>query len=425
MNYREAGRQRGRQAGAALAADAYRETIATAFRRTAQLYPGAQFDFPATLRQYDADRLADEPSLTRFPELRGHRDFLLGEREGFREATGLDETASSFRYSWWHFITRRLNARYLARYDLVSPLNGCTNVLFPHGADGFTLADNRDDVLYPEYAQTIPKHRPEHLLRHGDRLPWCLGGVSAAVLYDDEPACTFPANPHEYDHLLPPEALDNLTDLMAFMQRYGDFWGPGNQLWLDRQHRCVAVEKTNTRLAYRLPTVAGAVAVTACAYLDDGLHAHHMERVARVMREKGETPANSVEVAYHRGARARYQRLVALTEAEAARPGGATLWGALEVVADHAVPFPDRVCLAGEKTFPEREPNANWSVTEHAAVLTGPRRRCLYRSVQDFAHPRPVYEEVPWLMLGSGVAMAPEWAADVAAGRCRLADPVA
>lgn len=39
-------------------------------------------------------------------------------------------------------------------------------------------------------------------------------------------------------------------------------------------------------------------------------------------------------------------------------------------------------------------------------------------------NPRPVYDETPKLMLGQGVAMRPEWQADVDAGRCTLA-PVA
>lgn len=57
------------------------------------------------------------------------------------------------------------------------------------------------------------------------------------------------------------------------------------------------------------------------------------------------------------GSRERYRRLVDLTNAESRR--GATLWGALHVVADHAVPYPARVCLAGERWAPDREPNAN------------------------------------------------------------------
>jgi hypothetical protein len=67
---------------------------------------------------------------------------------------------------------------------------------------------------------------------------------------------------------------------------------------------------------------------------------------------------------------------------------------------------------------------ANWSLTQHAAVITGPKRRCLYRSVQDLYHPRPVYAFKPKLMLGPGVKLQADWQADIAAGRCELAPPV-
>jgi hypothetical protein len=41
-------------------------------------------------------------------------------------------------------------------------------------------------------------------------------------------------------------------------------------------------------------------------------------------------------------------------------------------------------------------------------------------------HPRHVTSYTPKLVLGEGVAMRPEWQADIDAGRCELADePVA
>jgi hypothetical protein len=352
---------------------------------------------------------------------------LRAERRAFKEASGLDDTAAAYRYSWWYFMTRVMMSRHLARYDLLPPPDvipqpQCTNVFFPHGAEGVTISDNRDDILRAAYAAHIRKHRPEGLLKQ-KRLAWCQGGVSSAVLFDDEPRCSFPASPFEYD-LLPEDCLDDIADLIACMRRFGDFWGPGNQIWVDRKLRAVAVEKTNCLLAIRRPTVNGAIAITACSYLDEKLHAHQMERTRRAMRLKSDTEKTSPDLNYHLGARERYRRLVALADWEAARPGGATLWGALEVVADHAIPFPARVCLAGERAFPKREPVANWSLTQHAAVITGPKRRCLYRSVQDLYHPRPVYAFKPKLMLGPGVKLQADWQADIAAGRCELAPPV-
>jgi len=42
----------------------------------------------------------------------------------------------------------------------------------------------------------------------------------------------------------------------------------------------------------------------------------------------------------------------------------------------------------------------------------------LYRAVQNMRNPRPICEEPLKLMLGAGVAMQPEWQADIDAGHC-------
>jgi hypothetical protein len=54
-------------------------------------------------------------------------------------------------------------------------------------------------------------------------------------------------------------------------------------------------------------------------------------------------------------------------------------------------------------------------------VITGPYRRALYRSVQDFRSPKPIYACKPKLVLGEGVAMRPEWQAEIDKGLCELA----
>jgi hypothetical protein len=240
---------------------------------------------------------------------------------------------------------------------------------------------------------------------------------------DEEPECHFPCDPFE---LRPRECFDDLRVMIEFMTRYREFWGPGNQIWVDSGLNAVAVEKTNCRVAFHFPKVAGAVCITACSYLDPGLRAFKQECIRKVMKAKGETEETSLDWNYDLGAHQRYHRLWDLTNAEAARPGGATLWGAFNVVADEAVPFPARICLAGQKTFqnqPEREAGANWTLTQHAGVITGPSRRWLYRSVQDVRNPMPITRSSPKLLLGEGVEMRPEWQTDVDSGRCELAPP--
>jgi len=273
------------------------------------------------------------------------------------------------------------------------------------------VADNRDDVPVPAYRATVPAFRPVHLLQN-EAVPWQQGAASATILLDEEPACSFPCDPFE---LMPEECLDDVRSIVEFMTRYREFYGPGKFIWVDRRHRAVAVEKANCRVAFRWPTVAGAVCVGDFSYLDPELRKYKKTCLRRVMAATGTTPETSLDWNYDLAADRRHERLEQLTDSEAAR--GATLWGALSVVADTELPFPDRVCVAGEKMM-AKETAANWTLTQHAAVITGPNRRVLYRSIQDVDHPRSIITYPPKLLLGAGVKMRPEWRADIVAGRC-------
>ena len=415
MDMRQEGRGCGRAAGANIQTQSFVQSMNETFRNALELYPSmGKVDLAAAIRDYDRERLACEPDYAKFPEMRGLLERHLGEREGFREASGLDETAAAFQFSWHWFLSRRVNSRHLSRYDLIAP-RGCTNVFFPHGKDGVTVSDNRDDWPRVEYREKIPKFRVPPPARTS-KVSFGQGGASSACLLDEDPQCCFPCDPFE---LMPKECYDDIHAAVEFLTRYREFYGPGNQIWCDSKLNAVAVEKTTCRVAFRWPTVNGAVCVTACSYVDPELNAYKKERTRKAMAIKGETEANSPDWNYFEGSDARHRRLIALTDAEAKH--GATLWGAFDCVADTKVSFPARVCLAGEKTFPDREPNANWSLTEYAAVITGPKRRALYRSMQDLVHPKPIYSYKPKLVLGKGVKMRPEWQADVDKGLCELA----
>jgi len=416
MSMLELGRERGRQAGAR--AKDIIERMEHDFRACRQLYPTlGDTDLAAAIRDYDRERLACEPNYARFPEMRGLLDRHIGEREGFREASGLDETATAYFYSWSWFVSRRVNAKHLARYDLARARQACTNVFFPEGREGVTVSDNRDDVPGPANRKDVENMRMAPIPAD-NKVAWCQGGVSSAVLLDEEPECSFPCPIYE---LIPDECFEDIRELVRFMTRYREFYGPGNQLWCDRHLHAVAVEKSNCRVAFRWPTVNGAVCVTACSYLDPELNAFKKERTRRAMALKGETEATSVDWQYFAGADRRHRRLIELTNTEAAR--GATLWGAFNIVADTAVPYPDRICLAGETIMPEKEPNSNWTLTQYAAVITGPARRAVYRSIRDYSKGLPITAYKPWLVLGEGVSMRPEWQQEIDRGLCELAPP--
>jgi len=415
MNQRQIGHERGKKAAQTLDKAKFQYMRKFDYDWNRRLFPtlGVGFDFEAAVLAYDKKRLESVPDAATFPELKGMADRAIGEREGFCDGTGFTPADAAHHYTFGFFIWKHINSKHVARYDLNAPPIQCTNVLFPDTAEGgVIISDNRDDVLQPHYRAHVPKHRVGGYPANHKVGPH-QGGVSSAVMLDEEPSCIFPVNPWEF---MPDECYNDIKDMAAFMSRYRDFWGPGNQMWVDRSLRGVMVEKANVRVAFRWPTVRGAICITACSYIDPELNAYKKSRLKLVMKHKGENEETSPDWVYACGSDERQRRLLELTNAEAKR--GATLWGALNVVADHAVPFPARVCLAGEKGIPEKEPLANWSLTQHAAVITGPNRRSLYRSIQDFDNPKPVHEYTPKFELGEGVAMKPQWQADIDAGRC-------
>lgn len=407
------GRERGRELGAR--AKSMVKPMETAFRWGLGLYPTLLgTDLAAAIRDYDRERMTCYPDFGRFPEMRGLQDRNLGERQGFIEASGLAspmaEIVCAYHFSWHFFLSRRVNAKHLARYDLFAPTMNCTNVFFPQSAEGgVVLSDNRDDL--PRYPQ-IPSYRIGPPPANA-KIAFCQGGVSSACLLDEEPECCFPCNPYE---LMPRECYEDINEVVKFMTRYREFYGPGNQIWCDNNLNAVAVEKSNCRVAFRWPTANGAACIGACSYLDPELNAYKKSRTRLAMAVKGETEADSPDWQFFEGTDMHHRRLIKLTNEEAKR--GATLWGAFNIVADHAVPFPERICLAGEKLMPDKEAAAMWTLTQCAIVVTGPNRRALYRSLQDIKNPKPIYTYTPKFVLGEGVKMEPAWQADVDAGRC-------
>jgi len=414
MSMLEEGRELGRRQ--AEKAEGLVENMEAAFASTLDVYPTlVDIDLAKAIRDYDRERLACEPDYGKFPEMIGLLDRHVGEREGFREATGLDETAIAFHFSWRWFVSRRINAHHVPRYNVPLEDPGCTNIFFPDGEEGVVAASNRDDVRHPHYEEHLAKAFCGRLPVNND-IKGIVGSVSSSLYLDEEPECSFPCDPWE---LMPDECYNSIDDMMDFMTRYREFHGPANQLWTDRSFNAVAVEKTTCRVAFRRPTVNGAVCVTACAYLDPEINAYKQERLKRVMEIRGETQEDSVDWHYDAGAAIRYRRLIDLTNAEANR--AATLWGTFDIVSDTAVPWPDRICLAGEVSFPDKEAQGNWTLTQNAQVMTGPNRRMLARSIRTYEGDRPITDFIPYLALGEGVEIRPEWQKDIDEGRCVLA----
>ena len=350
----------------------------------------AHLDYRAEVQALETQRLDADLDLTKFPECRGLRELVAAEHKGFFDTCG-DPWMTAHHFNWYWFVSRRLNTRYVAA---ASPPAQCTSVFISDSDEGPLFGRNLDDLRRPFEKFDPPQQGPADKPFRGIT---SMGAVSSAVLCDEEPQDIFPVDPLE----LLPEDLTDIDEFVAFMQRYADFWGPCNSVWMNPDLDSVSLEKSNCRVGVR-KAINGASAVTACSYITPEMNRFHQER-AKISIKARNLPAACADQVYWDGCEKRYHRLLELVD-ELVRQGP-TLEGLNRIVLDHEVPFPDRICLAGEEFHPDAL-GANWTLESHVSVLTGPTRRTLWHRVEGDT---PVYQTTPFLVLGPGVPVRDEW----------------
>jgi len=355
-------------------------------------YPAsAHLDYWDEVMKLDRERLESVPSAARYPEIRGLSDELGAERKGFMEGCGGGPREVAFNYTWFYFISRRLNTRYVGAGQRA---NHCTSVYIRDTKEGGPLyGRNLDDVRRPSELENF---QPPHQGPDGKRR-LIAEGVSSAVLCDEEPTEIFPVDPWK---IMPPDC-NKVPDMVDFLTRYNEFWGPQNGIIVDEEQNAVAFEKSNCRLGVR-PSTDGTAAVTACSYQIPEMKAFKEERGRLSLKLRG-WDETSPDWIYWKGCDARYERLLRLTTE--ANQRGATLEDMVNIVTDRAAPFPERICLAGEPIHPD-EPETNWTLTSRASVLEGPNRRTLFYRVEGST---ACYDSPPFLVLGPDVEMKPQW----------------
>lgn len=358
--------------------------------------PLAEVDLGAEVIKLDRERLANAPDPYKFPETKGLPDLTREERRGFMDECGGNELLMAYTYSWYFFYSRRVNTRYLP--GLPMPIDGCTAVYVPNSTEGGPLFGRNWDVTLSPWAKTLME--PPRESADGQCKMWTKG-VTCNVFLDEEPEEIFPLDPFQ---ILPVECASNIEDAVDFLYRYRDFWGPTNCIVIDPNHVGVAIEKANCRMGVRRMD-GGAAAVTACHYLVPEMRAYKEERDRKSVELRGWTIEEAPDWYYWQGAAKRYERLLKLT-AEANRKG-ANLWDMAAITTDHAVPYPDRVCIAGEFSHPLIPPgHEEWTGVSHCEVLEGPNRRMLFFVAEDG---KACYDTPPYLVPGKGLAIKPEW----------------
>ena len=371
-----------------------KQGIETAFRSARDSFPAsAELDYAHELVKLDRERVDHAPSLTRFPETRGWTDVLAAERKGFLDGSGGGPLELAFHYTWTFFQTRRLQTRYVSSRP---PKGECTAVFIRNSKEGGPLFGRNWDVLNEPlpWFMDVPTQGPDHVQR------LFVKGVSSGTMCDEEPTEIFPLNPFN----ILPNDCKKVEDIVAFLQRYVDFWDPHNGILVDEENRAVAYEKLNCRMGVRY-LEDGSAAVTACAVVIPEIKAFRDKFHRKSMELRGLDVEHSPDAHYWKGCEARYHRLLKLT-AEASR-NGATLQDMADIVTDHAAPYPERVCIAGQTCHPDlKSETTEWTMTSRAMVLSGPNRRVLYFRVEG---KKACYENPPFLVLGKDVKLKPEW----------------
>lgn len=369
-------------------------------------YLGAEdLDFEAALVQFSQDRMASELDLTKYPACRGMREVVIALRQGVADVVN-DPARTAHLLDWYMFASRRLNTRYVGKQPLPAQ---CTSFCFHETAEGGPVhAGNVDDLVF----RCIGTGFRANYTPSGNAKPstidtvTCVGGVSSAVLCDDEPECLFPVDLG----LVIPQGITDLREYIGYLDLYKEFWGPGNQLWTDGRGNYAALEKANVRLGVRYSSGWGAI--TACSYLTPEMNAFKKERDLRSYLERGYDVNDNMDKAYWDGDESRYRRLLHVVQQEFER--GATVLGAAQIALDHKAPFPERICLAGERGHrDEVEGNQNWTLLSTASCTSGPNTRT-YGWVIDPDNLCPIYKTECFITPGEGQeARLPEWEAEV------------
>lgn len=376
--------------------------MAVAFEYATIAYPIlSEADLRHMLPRFSQKRMASDLDVTRYPECGGMAERVRAMRRGAAEVI-TDPLLAAFYHDWGWFGSRRLNTRFVAA---APPPPQCTRLFFADTAEGGEIqAGNIDNVLMQFEHDNRPPPQTGPAETRFEQVTQ-VGAVSSAVLCDEEPECLFPV---DMAWIMP----SGMTDIHAYVDmlaRYMEFWGPFNGLYVAPDMRCAVIEKANVRMGVRYSDGWGAI--TAGAYLDPAMHAFKESCSQRSFEVRG-WGADNPDAVYWDGCEKRYRRLLSLAEAEHQR--GATLLGAARITLDHAVPFPERICLAGERGHPE-EKLQNWSMLSSAEVSSGPNRRSLFWKI-DPEDLKPIYHTRCHVRAGAGLeARQQEFEAEIEA----------
>lgn len=294
-------------------------------------------DWPALiegLADFHRERMAKAPSFTRYPEARPWVDYILAVDRELQALTGLSDAQMAMYRSFHAYLTFRgyQHAQRLPA-TAMSP-EKCRAVYLPETDRGQFHIKNVDDPM------TYHRPDPKPVTANPMDVPLAMDGVGAGLHIDDEPEEIFP---------LQPKAMlchyaDDVPGAVEFLTRYAPFWGGANNLFYDRQKRCVAIEKSSYNfIDVYGPDACGGVHISGmCCRDPKTAQGRYVDEKRRQYVTLFGLPDDCSDNAYWRGAAAYETRLAAFldrpvspTVAEtidlftAPTPRGLNKWGAM------------------------------------------------------------------------------------------------
>lgn len=232
------------------------------------------------LQGHNQERLDAVPDLTKYPELRGMRELVEAGWRGMRDGAQLND-------GQW---AATCDGLYLYRYRLqtLSPApTGCSYVFFPDSDHGPILANNLDTSPDQPFGEPEWPTASEHLI---------VGGVSCGIYGDEESPEIFPAPVTK----LVARYCRTVDEAVELLIRYNHFWGPCNQIVIDRDRNVAMIEKSACRIgARRSPDGFGFI--TAMTMAEPSMNAYLADRRAESLKTRG-LPEECADTAYWRAA---------------------------------------------------------------------------------------------------------------------------
>jgi hypothetical protein len=324
---------------------------------------------------FDRERLDAVPSLTTYPELRGHRERIDSEDRGMRDAGVSAEMIAVARSL--DFYTRTRLYQETGRVYYVEPgVEECRILYVPESEVGPIHAKNVDGPL-PENASPLPP------VPKGTPWFWnhsiVLDGVGSGLHIDEIPPEIFPVNIYDvcYEHCA------TLSEAVELLTRYNYFWGHGNLLVHDYHGNSIVFEKTQCRVATRGPNRHGMTFTSGMGALDPGIREYQRAMRQKYLDQIGDD-WDGPEGCFWKMSDETYKNMERYVEQLPARP---TLAQVNELMERRDPGGP--LCYTGEKTHP-RQPVGCWSAEMRVFVIN--EHKCIRRQVRDR---KPAYLDTP------------------------------